>query len=84
MDTFTIIGLIAATCTTLSFVPQAVQTIKTKDTKSLSLPMYSVFTFGVSMWLVYGIMIQDLPIIVANLVTVILTATILGMKLKYK
>ena len=61
-----IIGLAAAGCTTLSFLPQAIKTIKTKQTEDLSLGMYSFFTLGVSLWLTYGIIIKDLPVILAN------------------
>ena len=84
MDLFTIIGLLAAVCTTISFVPQAIRTIKTKHTKDLSLAMYSIFTTGVFLWLAYGILVKDLPIILANGVTLIFTATILFLIIKYK
>jgi MtN3 and saliva related transmembrane protein len=84
MDTFTIIGLAAATCTTISFLPQAIQVIKTKHTKDLSLAMYSIFTTGIFLWLVYGILVKDIPLIIANVITFILAATILIMKLRYK
>lgn len=84
MNTFTIIGLAAATCTTISFLPQAIQVIKTKHTKDLSLAMYLIFTLGVFLWLVYGILVSDLPIIIANSITIIFASTILVMKLKYK
>ena len=84
MDLFTIIGLIAATCTTISFLPQAIKTIKTKHTKDLSLAMYSILTLGIFLWLVYGILIKDLPLIIANVITVILTSTILILKIIHK
>jgi MtN3 and saliva related transmembrane protein len=84
METFTIIGLAAATCTTISFLPQAIQVIKTKHTKDLSLAMYLIFTVGVFLWLVYGLLVSDLPVIIANAVTLVFAATILIMKLKYK
>ncbi|MDD3421546.1 MAG: SemiSWEET transporter [Methanocellales archaeon] len=84
MDVFTIIGLVAATCTTISFVPQVIRTIKTKHTKDLSLTMYSIFTTGIFLWLVYGILIKDLPIIIANAITLLFTFTILILKIKYK
>lgn len=84
MTLVTIIGLTAATLTTLSFVPQAVKVIKTKHTKDLSLEMYTLFTVGIGLWLVYGILNHDLPIILSNIVTVVLAATILIMKIKYK
>lgn len=84
MDTFTIIGLIAATCTTIAFLPQVIQVIRTKHTKDLSLAMYIILTIGVALWFIYGLLIEDLPIIIANAITLILASIILGMKLKYK
>lgn len=84
MNIFTIIGLAAATCTTFSFLPQAIKVIKTKHTKDLSLAMYSTFTTGVFLWLVYGILIKDTPLIIANIITFIFAATILIMKIRYK
>ncbi len=84
MNTYTIIGLLAATCTTFSFLPQAVKVIRTKQTKDLSLVMYSVFTLGVFLWLMYGILVKDAPLIIANIITFILAAIILIMKIRYK
>lgn len=78
------IGFMAAFCTTAAFLPQAMKTIKSKDTASISLWMYVIFTAGVFLWLVYGIAIGNLPIIIANAVTFALAATILCFKLKYK
>jgi len=75
------IGYIAATLTTASFLPQAVLTIKTKDTESLSLSMYSLFTLGVFFWLIYGVYISDEAIIVANAITLVLAASILTFKI---
>ena len=76
-------GYTAAAMTTLAFVPQAWKTIRTKDTRSISLGMYVVFTAGIAMWLVYGISLDSMPMILANIVTFLLSATILGMKLKH-
>ncbi len=84
MDLFTIIGLMAATCTTISFLPQAIKTIRTKQTKDLSLAMYSILTIGIFLWLVYGIVIKDLPLIIANVITLLFTSTILILKIKHK
>jgi MtN3 and saliva related transmembrane protein len=80
----TIIGTIAAVLTTISFVPQAVMTLKTKHTHDISLVMYLLFSLGVAMWLIYGIQIESLPIIIANSVTLCLVVPILVMKLIYK
>jgi len=76
-----ILGLVAACLTTASFVPQAILVLRTRNTEGLSLYMYIVFTTGIMFWLVYGILIQSLPIILANLVTVVLASMILSMKL---
>lgn len=79
-----LIGYIAAVLTTLSFLPQAVKTVKEKDTTSISLEMYSMFTLGVFLWLVYGIIKRDVPLAGANLITFIFAGSILVMKIKYK
>ena len=79
-----LIGFIAAFLTTASFVPQAIQVIKTKDTKSISLSMYIIFISGVILWLIYGLYINNLPMIIANLITAILASLILFYKLKNK
>ncbi len=76
-------GYLAAVMTTLAFVPQAIKTIRTRDTRSISLGMYVVFTTGIAMWLVYGIALNSMPMILANIVTFLLSATILGLKLKH-
>ncbi len=77
------LGYAAATLTTLAFVPQAVKTIRSKDTRGISLSMYVTFTVGIGFWLGYGIALQSWPMIVANLVTLLLATTILGLKLRY-
>lgn len=77
------LGYVAAVMTTLAFVPQAVRTIKTKDTRGISLGMYVVFTTGIAFWFAYGVSLMSWPMIGSNLVTFALSATILGMKLKY-
>jgi MtN3 and saliva related transmembrane protein len=76
-------GYLAAVMTTLAFVPQAVKTIRTRDTRSISLGMYVVFTIGIAFWLVYGIALHSTPMILSNIVTFLLSATILGLKLKH-
>jgi len=84
MDTITILGLVAATLTTISFVPQAMKVIRTRNTKDLSLSMYIIFNGGVLLWLIYGFLIKDIPIMLCNTITLFLGLIILGMKLKYK
>ena len=78
------IGTIAACLTTLSFVPQAMQVIKTKDTSGISLGMYSMFVVGVLLWTIYGFMIHDMALIGANGITFGLASIILTYKIIYK
>ena len=78
-----IIGLIAAALTTASFVPQVIQVWQTHRTKDLSLPMYLILFTGFSLWLVYGILINSLPVIASNTACIGLTAAIIAMKLRY-
>ena len=75
------IGYLAATLTTTSFLPQAILTIRTRDTESLSLSMYSLFTLGVLCWLIYGVSISNKVIIFANAITLVLAASILSFKI---
>ncbi len=77
-----ILGYFAAFSTTCSFIPQVVHTIKTKDTEAISLGMYSFFVFGVLLWLIYGVLVNDFPIIIANTITLALASIILSMKVK--
>ena len=76
-------GFAAAVLTTGSFIPQAVMTIRSRNTSGVSLAMYVIFTSGVTLWLIYGIAILSWPMILANTVTLGLAATILGLKLRY-
>lgn len=78
------IGVVGAILTTASFIPQALHTIKTKNTRDISLAFSLSFTGGVFLWLVYGILIKDIPLILANSITFLLSATILGCKVRYK
>lgn len=78
---FELIGYAAATLTTVSFLPQAIMTIKTRDTESLSMGMYSLFATGVLLWLIYGIYLDNQAIIIANAITFVLAAIILGFKI---
>ncbi|HNW15229.1 MAG TPA: SemiSWEET transporter [bacterium] len=82
MSIVSLIGIAAAICTTVSFVPQVLKTIKTGQTKDISLSMYLIFTTGIVLWLIYGIMIRDLPIILANTVTVVLTSIVVVLKIR--
>lgn len=75
------IGYPAALLTTIAFLPQAWQSWRTRDLSGISLPMYALFTTGVALWLIYGIMIGSKPIIVANSITFILAFVVLWLKL---
>jgi MtN3 and saliva related transmembrane protein len=75
------LGYAAASCTTLSFLPQAALTLRTRNVAGISLGMYGAFTVGVALWLWYGWRLGEWPIIVANAVTLALAATILATKL---
>lgn len=79
----TIIGLLAGALTTIAFVPQVLKTWRTKSTDDLSLGMYLIFCCGVILWLTYGIIKNDLPIILANGVTLVLALSILLLKMIY-
>lgn len=72
------IGYTAAFLTSASFLPQAIMVIKTRNTKALSLTMYSMFTFGVTLWMIYGLASQDWPIVMSNALTLIFAVTILS------
>jgi MtN3 and saliva related transmembrane protein len=84
MELTDIIGYLAASLTTASFLPQAMHTFRTKDVTGISLGMYSVFTLGVSMWLLYGILLGAWPIVIANTITTALASFILWMKVRYR
>lgn len=77
------IGYLAALLTSIAFAPQAIKTIKTKSTESISLGTYLIFATGVFFWFVYGLIKTDWPIILANSVTLFFTSIILVMKLKH-
>ena len=78
-----LVSAIAATLTTVAFVPQAIHIIRFKDTRAISLQMYLVFAPGVALWLVFGVMIWNWPIMAANAITLVLALTIIRMKLSY-
>ena len=77
------LGFLAATLTTVAFVPQALKTLRTRDTSGISLGMYSVFTVGIACWFGYGLYLDSWPMILSNAVTFVLAAVILGLKLKH-
>lgn len=84
MQASELIGYAAAALTTASFVPQALQTFRTRDVSGISLAMYSAFVCGISLWLVYGWLMQAWPVVLANTITLALAAAILAMKLRFR
>ena len=77
------VGSLAAILTTVSFVPQAWHSFRTRDVSGVSLGMYSVFTVGVALWLAYGLLLGAWPIVIANAITLALAVAILAMKLRF-
>jgi MtN3 and saliva related transmembrane protein len=84
MELVTIVGSLAASGTTVSFLPQAVKTIRTHDTSGISLSMYGLFTMGTLFWFIYGLMINSLPVAIANGITLVFACIILFYKIRYK
>jgi MtN3 and saliva related transmembrane protein len=84
MNLITILGLAAGTLTTISFVPQVVRVWKSRSTKDLSLGMFLLFTLGVLLWSIYGFILMQWPIILANVITLCLSCIILWFKVRYK
>jgi MtN3 and saliva related transmembrane protein len=83
MSKLTFLGLAAAFCTTVAFVPQVVKTWTTRSTGDISLSMFLVLVIGIVLWLTYGTLLGDVPLIVANAITLILAGIILVLKLRY-
>jgi MtN3 and saliva related transmembrane protein len=83
-DPVTLLGLLAGTLTTIAFIPQLQQTWRTRSAQDVSLGMLLTFITGVALWLTYGLLLGALPIILANLITLVLTLGILGLKLYYR
>lgn len=77
------LGYLAATLTTVSFVPQATHVIRTRDTRAISLVSYSLFCLGIATWLAYGVALHAAPIVVANSVTLVLASLVLALKIRF-
>lgn len=77
MDQTTLIGLLAATCTTAAFVPQVIAILRTGNVDGISVLMYSIFTVGIALWLSYGVKVNDLPMILANSISLLLALSVL-------
>jgi MtN3 and saliva related transmembrane protein len=83
MNIETTLGLVAGLLTTVAFLPQVWQVWKSRSARDISLPMYLIFTLGVALWLVYGLMTAAVPVIVANAVTLLFAGAVLVMKLRF-
>jgi len=82
MNYVNIIGFTAGTLTTIAFVPQAIKIWKTKSAKDISLGMFVILCTGISLWVIYGILVKSLPVVVANATTLVFTLSILVLKMK--
>jgi MtN3 and saliva related transmembrane protein len=82
-ETINFIGYAAATCTTVSFLPQLIRVVRLRSAKDISLGMFSIFSAGTAMWLTYGLLSHTWPVVVANGVTLVLSFSILVLKLRY-
>ena len=83
IDLVTVLGLVAATFTTIAFIPQVIKTARTKSTKDISKGMFTLMSSASFLWLIYGFLIGSLPVIIANVALLILSTMILSYKLKY-
>jgi MtN3 and saliva related transmembrane protein len=83
-DLHDLVGYAAATLTTIAFVPQAAKSWSTRDLSGVSLTMYSLFTLGVALWLIYGVILGAWPIIVANAITLALAGVVLTLKVIHR
>lgn len=79
----TLVGMVAGVLTTIAFVPQVLRTWRTRSTSDISLVMFLIYVTGIVLWLIYGLMLKDLPLITSNAVTLVFSGTILGLKLKH-
>lgn len=84
MNTVQVLGLLAGSLTTAAFLPQVLKTWKSRSAKDLSLGMFSMFCLGVALWLAYGFAVKDVPVIAANLVTLLLASALLYFKLRFR
>jgi MtN3 and saliva related transmembrane protein len=79
-----IIGLVAGLLTTTAFIPQVLKIYRTKSGKDISARMFSLFSAGIVLWLIYGILLRSLPLILSNVITLVLSLTIIGLKIRYR
>ena len=83
MNWITVMGFIAGICTTSAFLPQVVKIFRTRKTEDISLFMYIILTTGILLWIIYGSLNGDIPLVLANGITFIFASSILVLKLRY-
>lgn len=83
MNGVTLLGILAGVLTTVSFAPQVIKSWRTRHTRDVSLGMFCILCLGLALWIVYGVLLKDLPLILANGVTLALAASILALKIRY-
>ncbi|MBD2151548.1 SemiSWEET transporter [Pseudanabaena sp. FACHB-1277] len=83
MDFTNILGFVAAFLTTIAFLPQVLKVRRSRSTRDISLPMLITFIAGITLWLIYGVMVKAAPIIIANAITLMLNLLILRLKIKH-
>jgi len=83
MPYVTVLGMVAGVHTTVAFLPQVLRTWRTRSTADISLVMFLIYVTGIVLWLIYGLMLHDLPLITSNAVTLVFSGAILGLKLKH-
>ena len=84
MNAIQVLGLLAGSLTTAAFLPQVFKTWKSRSAKDLSLGMFTLFCLGVALWLIYGLAVRDIPVIAANLLTLLLASSLLYFKLRFR
>ncbi len=82
-ETIDFVGYVAATCTTISFLPQLIRVVKLRTARDISLGMFCIFTVGTALWLTYGVLVHSTPVVAANAVTFLLSLSILVLKLRF-
>lgn len=83
MDVFSLIGFAAGVCTTGSLLPQVFKTLKTKNTRDISLYMYILLSLGIFLWFIYGVLLKEIPIMVSNGFSLVLAVVVLVLKLRH-
>lgn len=83
IDGTTLIGFVAAICTTCSFLPQVIKILRSKRTKDVSLLMYGILTTGLLLWLIYGLVLNDIPLILSNCISLTLSLSVLLLKIRH-